>query len=254
MEAKRYFSLATQKEYADIYIFGDITSWPWLESDVSSYNLAMQIASLDVPEIRVFINSYGGETAEALAIHNTLLHHPAKVVTCCDGMACSAAELIFMAGDERYMFPASLLMIHNAWQYTAGNADELRKTADDLEIISDTAANVHKGKLSISDEDLARMLSEETFISPQNALQWGFATAIVGVPETARASQSVRQSIARRLMQCAAPKRECGVPAPGAAVSAPNTHPAQTPEAARGKPQQINARKTFFNFWKENRA
>nr|DAT59354.1 MAG TPA: Putative ATP dependent Clp protease [Caudoviricetes sp.] len=40
----------------------------------------------------------------------------------CDGFACSAASVIFMAGDERIINEASLLMIHNAWTYANGNA------------------------------------------------------------------------------------------------------------------------------------
>ena len=42
---KRYYSLYqdTENKTADIYIYGDITSWPWLESDVSSYTLSKGI-------------------------------------------------------------------------------------------------------------------------------------------------------------------------------------------------------------------
>ena len=53
-----------------------------------------------------------------------------KVTTICDGFACSAASVIFMAGDERIINEASLLMIHNAWTYANGNATELRKAAE----------------------------------------------------------------------------------------------------------------------------
>ncbi len=185
------------EQSTDIYIYGDITSFPWLESDVSAYSLASVIEGLETPQINVYINSYGGETAEGLAIHNALVRHSAKVATYCDGFACSAASIVFMAGDDRYMYPASLLMIHNAWTMAVGNADELRKEADDLEKISETAAQVYKRGLSISDEELTQKLDAEAWISPEEALEWGFATAIVQVPATARASQSVRQSVVR---------------------------------------------------------
>lgn len=197
---KNYYSMVTDEGSADIYIYGDITSFPWLESDVSAHSLASAIEGLDVTQINVFLNSYGGETSEGLAIHNALVRHKAKVATYCDGFACSAASVVFMAGDERYMYPASLLMIHNAWTMAIGNADELRKEADDLEKISDTATQVYKRGLSISDEELAEMLDAETWISPEEALEWGFATAIVQVPATARASQSVRQNVVKKLM------------------------------------------------------
>lgn len=197
---KTYYSMVAGEQSTDIYIYGDITSFPWLESDVSAYSLASVIEGLETPQINVYINSYGGETAEGLAIHNALVRHSAKVATYCDGFACSAASVVFMAGDERYMYPASLLMIHNAWKMAVGNADELRKEADDLEKISETAAQVYKRGLSISDEELTQKLDAEAWISPEEALEWGFATAIVQVPATARTSQSVRQSVVKKLM------------------------------------------------------
>ena len=87
----------------DILIYGDITSWEQDEKDVSSYNLAQLIGKSNAKEIRVRINSYGGEVAEGLAIYNALKGHPARVTTVCDGFACSAASVVFMAGDERIM-------------------------------------------------------------------------------------------------------------------------------------------------------
>ena len=34
--------------------FGDITSWEWLESDVSSYTLSKELQGLDVDVINVY--------------------------------------------------------------------------------------------------------------------------------------------------------------------------------------------------------
>ena len=35
MNARRYYNLVQQENTADIYIYGDITSWPWLGSSRS---------------------------------------------------------------------------------------------------------------------------------------------------------------------------------------------------------------------------
>ena len=141
MKNKQYFQLVTAGNIAELTIYGDITSFPWFEGDVSAHNLSMKLAELtNVAQINVYINSYGGEVAEGLAIYNALKRHPAKVVTYCDGFACSIASVIFMAGDERVMCNPSFLMIHDAWSCVAGNADEMRKQADDLDKI--TSASV----------------------------------------------------------------------------------------------------------------
>ena len=157
----------------------DVVSWEWLESDVSSYTLAKEIESLseDVETINVFINSYGGEVAEGLAIYNALRRHKAKVKTYCDGFACSAASVVFMAGDERIMSNASLLMIHNAWLYTAGDPNQLRKDADDLETINQASVNAYMSRINITEEALKEMMDARPDC-PGDA-EMGFATAII---------------------------------------------------------------------------
>ncbi|MCL2699806.1 MAG: Clp protease ClpP, partial [Defluviitaleaceae bacterium] len=188
--------MSDDDQECDVYIFGDITSWPWLDSDVSSYRLAKQINNVKAKNIRVHINSYGGEASEGLAIYNSLKNHSADVTTICDGFACSAASVVFMAGSERVMNAASLLMIHNAWSYAAGNAEELRKLADDLEKISETSANAYReAGVSLSDEDLQTLLDEETWITPQEALCWGFATSVKKAENADKAAASARMSL-----------------------------------------------------------
>ena len=196
----KYYALTTNGQTADIYIFGDITSWEWLESDVSSYTLSKELQGLDVDVINVHINSYGGEVAEGLAIYNMLKNHKAKVNTICDGFACSIAAVIFMAGDERIMNNASLLIVHNAWTHTAGDAKELRKTADDLDIITQATMEAFKAHVNISDDELKALLDAESWLSPQEALEKGFATSIKAVENSENPSQSVRQSIINKII------------------------------------------------------
>lgn len=179
---KKYFSLfQTSKEVADVYIFGDITSWKWLESDVSSYTLVKQLSELseETKEVNVHINSYGGEVSEGIAIYNTLLSLKKKGVsvnTYCDGFACSIASVIFMAGTKRIMSNSSILMIHNAWMNASGNAKQLRKTANDLEKINETSKKAYLANIKITEEELQELLNEETILSSEEAIEKGFAT------------------------------------------------------------------------------
>ena len=206
---KKYYNLKTEGTKAALYIYGDITSWPWLESDVSSYNLSKQLEQLgDVDEIDVYINSYGGEVAEGLAIYNALKRHKAKVTTWCDGFACSIASVIFMAGDTRIMSNASLLMIHNAWTQVSGNANELRKQADDLDTITQASINAYMEKVNISEEELKELLDEEKWLSPQEALGKGFATMISGIDTSQKPSQSAMMYIMEKVQQEKVPPAE----------------------------------------------
>lgn len=196
---RKYYALEQEGKTASVTIYGDITSWPWLDSDVSAFLLSQRIEGLEAERIDVYINSYGGEVAEGLAIYNALKRHKAKVVTHCDGFACSAASVVFMAGEERIMGDASLLMIHNAWSYASGNAAALRKAAEDLETISEGAANAYRGSVTMDDAKLERLLANETWILPQDAVDMGFATGIEKHNQPAVPAASVRQAVLAKM-------------------------------------------------------
>lgn len=198
----KYYALYVDEDQktANINIYGDITSYPWTEKDVSAYNLSKEIEGLEVEQINVYLNSYGGEVAEGIAIYNSLKRHKAAVKTVCDGMACSIASVIFMAGDERIMNNASLLMIHNAWTYTSGNADQLRKEADDLDKISNLSVKAYMEHINISEEELKALLDAETFLSPEEALEYGFATTIIGDKKSDKASQSAKKTLQKMIL------------------------------------------------------
>ncbi|MBR3592160.1 MAG: Clp protease ClpP [Clostridia bacterium] len=198
---KKYYSMAQTGNVATINIYGDITSFPWFEGDVSASNLSRQLEELtDVTEINVYINSYGGEVAEGLAIYNALKRHKAKVNTYCDGFACSIASVIFMAGEERVMGESSLLMIHNAWSYVCGNADEMRKQAEDLDKITQASVIAYKSHSTLSEEEIKELLDNETWLLPEEALEYGFATSIEKT-ETENTSQNARMSLLEIIKQ-----------------------------------------------------
>ena len=198
MEKKIYYALETNGTEASINIFGDITSWPWEEfGEVSAVNLSKKLEELgDVSRLDVYINSYGGEVAEGLAIYNALRRHKAKVVTHCEGFACSIASVIFMAGDERVMSESSLLMVHNAWSYGQGNAAEFRKQADDLDKITQASVEAYKSHSNLSEDEIKALLDAETWILPTEALEYGFATAI-DKTESNKASQNARETLVK---------------------------------------------------------
>ena len=137
---------------ADINIYGDITgsaeiirSWIGDDGSVSARDIKREIDGLDVDTINVYINSYGGEVAEALAIYSALQRHKAQVHTYCDGFACSAATIIFCAGDVRTMGSIALMMIHNCMSYIGyANSEEMRKAAEDNDKINQSSIEAYK--------------------------------------------------------------------------------------------------------------
>jgi len=145
-----------------------------------------------VQQINVYINSYGGDVSEGVAIYNALKRHSAKVVTYCDGMACSIASVIFMAGDERIMCNPSFLMIHDAWTYAAGNADDFRKAADDLDVITTASISAYMAHCNISEQELRAKMKAETWLTHTEAVEMGFATGIENAEPSEKPAQNAK--------------------------------------------------------------
>lgn len=197
---KKYYALEKVGKKASLYIFGSISSYAWREKDKDAYSIVKELSELeDVEEVDVHINSTGGSVAEGLAIYNVLKNSNVKIITHCDGFACSAASVVFMAGDERVMNEASLLMIHNAWTYASGNAADFRKQADDLDKITQASVNAYMNRVSISEEELKSFMDKETWLSAEDAKKYGFATKILE-EKTEDVSQSAMQSIRDKLL------------------------------------------------------
>lgn len=202
MKSKYYqMAINEDKKEADVYIYGDITSWEWDESDISSFTLSKELQSLpeDIQVINVYINSYGGEVAEGLAIRSALKRHKAKVRTYCDGFAASIASVIFSAGDERIMSNASLLFIHNAWSFASGDAAAMNKAAEDLAKITQASIEAYKEVVNLSEEKLKELMDAETWLSPAECIEMGFATQIVS-DSNSNPAQSAQKAIQQILL------------------------------------------------------
>ena len=177
----RFYSLEKVSESdADLYIYGDIVSYRLDDSDVSVNSLKNELELLgELFNINVHINSYGGDTFQGLAIYNLLKQHNAKVNIFVDGIAASSASIIAMAGDKVYMPRTSLMMIHNCWTYAIGNAEELRKVAEDMDKIAEAYKSAYMSKVNISKDKLDELLTKETYLTADECIQMGFADEIL---------------------------------------------------------------------------
>lgn len=183
----KYFQFVKLNEsLTDLYIYGDIRKPSlierWLEVDdetrVDAYNFKDALNKVDTPNLRVRINSMGGQVSEGLAIYSLLSDFKGHLITQVDGFACSAASVIFMAGEERIIPESGLLMIHNAWIEVSGDPNQLRKAAEDLEMITKPSVNIYVSKTGLTEEEIKSMMDKETWMDYQLAFSKGFATSI----------------------------------------------------------------------------
>ncbi len=170
---------------AELYLYGIIRkAYPWedLEDCISASAVIKELKKLKGKDIDVHINSNGGDVFESIAICNNLKQHDGEITIIVDALAGSGASIICTAGKV-LMFNNSMQMIHKAWTYTWGNADELRKTADDLDKIDEAADNSYKKKFVGTDEELADLIAEGSWLTAEECLAFGLADEIIDAEE-----------------------------------------------------------------------
>lgn len=162
---------------ADIYFYGDIVSseWgKWEDSDTAPEDVREQLKQVEgVQNLNIYINSGGGSVFAGLAIYNMLKRHQAHKKVYVDGMAASIASVIAMAGDEINVPSNAFLMIHKPWAMSIGNANDLRKLADDLDSIESGLLNVYEENLAegVDIETVKQMVNAETWLNGKEAAE-----------------------------------------------------------------------------------
>lgn len=189
---------------AHVYIYGDLVTERWSEEEVSALSFKNQLDGLDVDTLHVHVDSYGGAVSEGFAIYNAIKAHPAKVITYADGFVASAAVYPFLAGDERIASPLSAFFLHRVLTSCYGNAEELRRAADEAEQLNDIGLNAFAAA-GVDKDTILQLEEAETWLSPDKALELGIATAISEPVTASGPAQSVRSMIAQLLTSAPAP-------------------------------------------------
>lgn len=195
---RHYFAIQQAERTADLHIFGDIVPFALFPGEVSGSSLADQLQALDVDTIRVHIDSYGGAVSEGWAIYNALREHPAKIVTYGDGFVASAALYPFLAGDERYASTLSAYFFHQVMTCAEGYASDLRAAADEVDKLTDIGIRAFVERTGMTEETVRQLMDHETWLTPQEALELGVATAIIQ-DEAPKAQQSVKKALLQRV-------------------------------------------------------
>lgn len=213
MKGKRTWEIkqAVDPDTLDMYIYGDVQGeyfdyWEWerVESETSANHFREELSKYpNVAQINIYINSYGGSVFEGTAIYSQLKRHSAYKTVYVDGFACSIASVIAMAGDKVIMPANTMMMIHNALNGVWGNSKQLRKAADDLDVIMDgnRQAYMNKSNGKITEDKLMELLEAETWLTAAQCVEYGFADEILTKEADLTNAKQMLQQVNKTLEQ-----------------------------------------------------
>ena len=157
---------------------------------VNAKDFIEEVQSNGSKNIELTINSGGGSVFEAFAIYDYLKTSNLNVNVKIVGVAASAASVLALAGDTLpTMTENSVIMIHNAWMPVismAGmNSDEIRDYQEELEkdarlmdALNLKIAKIYSNATGLDLERVQKMMSDETWIFSEEALELGFVSEV----------------------------------------------------------------------------
>lgn len=201
----------TDNKY-QIYIYDDVqengkfdwSTWEYKESETSAKYFQERLAEIpEDAEIELYFNSNGGSVKEGTAIYNQLKRHKAHKTGYVDGVAHSIAFVMLQACDRRIMGEGTSALLHEMWVCTAGNAEQLRKEADQLDdlMVASRKLFMLRAK-NITEDELKELMSKETMLTPDKALEYGFIDEIAGRKE--ETPEGVPEGLPEDMQQAAA--------------------------------------------------
>jgi HK97 family phage major capsid protein len=179
MDGFRKFSVVAKAKTAEIYLYDEIGSSFWGEG-ITSKQLADQLAAIDkVDSILLRINSPGGDVFEGAAMYDLIAQNKIPVNVRVDGLAASAAFTVAMAGKTIEIGEAGMMMLHNARGMAFGTAKDMQDTGNILDKVSMQMAELYAKRCNKSVADVKAMMDKESWLTPQECVDAGFAESII---------------------------------------------------------------------------
>ncbi len=146
---------------------------------ITSFEVRQYLNSI-TGDVKVMLNSPGGSVFEGVEIYNLFKEYDKGTVTMVMGsLVASITTYIAMAGDKIIAHDNSTFMIHNAWTYAYGDANELRKTADVLAGLSSLIAKKYISKTGKTEELIKQAMDQESYYFGSEILDFGFCDEII---------------------------------------------------------------------------
>lgn len=153
--------------------------------DMVANSIIAQLLFLDSQnakeDIKIYINSPGGQVTSALAIYDTMQYVKADVATICIGMAASAAALLLTAGakGKRSVLPNSEVLIHQVMGGASGQATDVAIHANHILKMKQRLNEIMAKHTGQDIKKVEKDAERDYFMSADEAKKYGIVDKII---------------------------------------------------------------------------
>jgi len=167
----------------NIYFYGDITEANALELNAALYELDKKLSITNVfldikPVIKLHINSYGGSLFAGLATVDVIRNLKSDVHSIIEGAAASAATIISVACNKRFMGKYSKMLIHQLSAGAYGKYNELEDDMVNNTHLMETIKSIYKAYTNVPMKKLNEILKHDLWFDSKTCLELGLVDEI----------------------------------------------------------------------------
>ena len=162
-----------------IYFYDDVSTESCLELNKTIIELAKELQKYSLEydtkpaKIYLHINSNGGELLACFSTVDYIKNCPIPIVSIVEGSAASAATLISVVCDERYMTPNSYMLIHQLRGGYWGKYDEMEEDLENSKKFMDKIYNIYEEHTKLGRNELKKMLRKDKWWDYDTCLEYG---------------------------------------------------------------------------------
>ncbi len=195
-QINNFLTAVSNNSEGEIWVYGDIATEKWEEDDVTPIAIRDALENMGpVGTLNIRVNSYGGSVYAGNAIINIIDSYKrknnVKVDAYIEGIAASMGSGIPMVADKIYMAENAMMMIHKPYTIVMGNSADLEKEIAILQKVEDALVKNYMRHFNGTEEQLRDMLADETWLTADEALEYGFCDEIVEAVEIAASAKGL---------------------------------------------------------------
>lgn len=158
----------------------DAWIYDWFgETYTSPKNVSAALEEANGEDVDIEINSGGGDVFAGSEIYAAIRAYPGTVNIHVVGLAASAASVIACAAKSD-IAPTAQMMVHNVSTWAAGNYHDMDHASNMLKQANRAIAAAYVEKSGMSEKDALDLMDAETWITAQDAVDYGLIDKIAG--------------------------------------------------------------------------
>lgn len=158
---------------AELFIYDEIGIW-----GITANDFQKDLAKIKSKNIILHLNSPGGNVFDGLAIYNLLKNSDKNITVMIEGLAASIASVVAMCGDKIIMSKSAMMMIHNPFISMTGDSDQLKKTAEMMDMIKSQLVDIYTLRSKMETKDVEDLMTAETWMTAETCKKKGFCDEV----------------------------------------------------------------------------